>query len=193
MKKYLFILVIIPFLYGCPPHLIEPPMPLAYNRPMADSIYTLVPYKDSTVNKFIHNNGYVVAFKTSRTDLGRLLDDSLKYQHTYYDRTELLSDYPNIKIRLDFDWYGTNSSSFNIYVNGDAFYTNNFIKSVFSSIKNDSTLVSGKYYKNVFVFKNYHDYSYSNYIKFADSLYYNTTHGILKIFLTNGESYSIYN
>ena len=101
------------------------------------------------------------------------------------------SDYPAITIQLDIVHFDSISSSFGISIRNNYFENGDFIQKVFSKTKPDSTLVNGKYFKDIFVFKNYN--SYNTQTLFADSLYYNTDKGIIKIFMTNGESYSIYN
>ena len=192
IKKQFFVLFLIPFLYGCP--VCNKPTKIVDIGPIPDSLYKLVPYQDSSVYKFVHSNGYIVSFQTSRkTEMESTFDECgcselLKY---YRNTTTMISDYPAISIQLDIIHSDSISSSIGIRIQNNYFENGNFIQKVFSTIKIDSTLVNGKYFKNIFVFKNYD--SYNNQTLFADSLYYNTDKGIIKIFMTNGESYSIYN
>ena len=60
----------------------------------------------------------------------------------------------------------------------------------FTASNGDSMLINNRYYKDVFVLRN--DNTYNASILFADSLYYNKQHGLLKLFMHNGENYTIY-
>ncbi|MFV0467972.1 MAG: hypothetical protein ACK5MK_03470 [Dysgonomonas sp.] len=192
MKKQFIILILIPFLFGCP--VCNKPTKIVDIGPIPDSLYKLVPYQDSVVYKFVHSNGYVVSFQTSRkTEEESTFDEcSCSELRRYYrNSTIMISDYPAITIQLDIVHFDSISSSFGISIRNNYFENWDFIQKVFSKTKPDSTLVNGKYFKDIFVFKNYN--SYNNQTLFADSLYYSTDKGIIKIFMTNGESYSIYN
>lgn len=193
MKKQFFILFLIPFLYGCP--VCNKPTKIVDVGPIPDSLYKLVPYEDSVVYKFAHSNGYVVSFQTRRkTDQASPFFDECgcsEVRKFYNNTTIMFSDYPAITIRLNIAHFDSISSGFEISVQNNYFENNDFIQKAFKISEPDSVFVNGKYYKNVFVFKNYD--IYNNQTQFADSLYYNTNKGIIKIFMTNGESYSIYN
>lgn len=192
MKKHFYILFLIPFLYGCP--VCNKPIKTVDIGPIPDSLYKLVPYKDSTVNKFIHSNGYIISFQTSRkTEVESSFDECgcSEIRRYYRNSTIMISDYPAITIHLDIVHFDSIFSSFGISIRNNYFENGNFIQKVFSKTKPDSTLVNGKYFKDIFVFKN--SDNFNNQTLFADSLYYNTDKGIIKIFMTNGESYSIYN
>jgi hypothetical protein len=192
MKKHFFILFLIPLLYGCP--VCNKPTKIVDAGPIPDSLFKLVPYQNSEVYRFVHSNGYVVSFHTTRKTEEEFnfnecgCSEVRKY---YSNKTTMLSDYPAITIQLDILHYDSLTSSFGISVRNNYFYNKDFIQKGFSATKIDSTLVNGKFFKDLFVFKNYDSYNTQN--QFADSLYYNTEKGIIKIFMTNGESYSIYN
>lgn len=193
MKKQFFILFLIPFLYGCP--VCNKPTKIVEVGPIPDSLYKLVPYQDSVVYKLVHSNGYVVSFQTIRkTNQESPFFDECgcsEVRKFYSNTTILFSDYPAMTIRLNIAHFDSISSGFEISVQNNYFENTNFIQKAFKESKPDSVLVNDKYYKNVFVFKNYD--IYNNHTQFADSLYYNADKGIIKIFMTNGESYSIYN
>ena len=192
MKKQFFILFLIPFLYGCP--VCNKPARIVDVGPIPDSLYKLVPYQDSVVYKFVHSNGYVVSFQTSRkTKVESTFDEcGCSVVREYYSNTTtMVSDYPAIRIQLSIVHYDSIFSDLNILLQNNYFQNGNFIQKAYSTSKSDSLLVNNKYYKNVFVFKKQD--LYNNQIMFADSLYYNQNNGIIKIFMTNGESYSIYN
>jgi hypothetical protein len=192
MKKQFFILFLIPFLYGCP--VCNKSTKIVNTVPIPDSLYKLVPYQDSTVYKFMHSNGYIVSFHTSRkTEVESMFDECGCSELHKYSRnsTIMVADYPAITIQLDIVHFDSISSSFGISIRNNYFENRDFIQKVFSTTKPGSTFVNGKYFKDIFVFKNYD--SYNNQALFADSLYYNIDKGIIKIFMANGESYSIYN
>lgn len=192
MKKIFFILTLIPFLYGCP--ICNKPSEVVQIGPIPDSLLTLIPYQDSTVNKFIHSNGYIVSFLTSRKTLAETAYDEYgcsEIRKYYRNSTKMIAEYPPITIELNIVRFDSLASRFGISIRNNYFESGDFISKVYSKTKSDSTLVNGKYFKDVFVFKNYD--SYYNQTLFADSLYYNTKNGIIKIFMKNGESYSIYN
>ncbi len=192
MKKQFFILFLIPFLYGCP--ICNKPTKIVVVGPIPDSLYKLVPYQDSSVYKFVHSNGYIVSFQTSRkTEEESTFDECgcSEVRKYYRNTTTMLSNYPAITIRLSIVHYDSLASVLDISVQNNYFQNENFIKKAYSTTRSDSLLVDNKYYKNVFVFKNQD--IYNNQIMFADSLYYNRDNGIIKIFMTNGENYSIFN
>lgn len=194
MKKHFFILFLFPFLYGCP--VCNKPTKIVNIGPVPDSLYVLVPYQDSIFYKFIHSNGYIVSFKTSRmtetvTDFDGCECGCSEIRNYYRNSTIMVSDYPAITIQLYIVHYDSLFSDFDIYIKNNYFENGDYLKKVFTKTKTDSTLVNGKYYKDVFVFRNNNRYNNQN--PFADSLYYNKEKGIIKIFMKNEESYTIYN
>lgn len=192
MKKLFFILFLIPFLYACP--VCNKPSKIVTVGPIPDSLLRLVPYQDSSVYKLVHSNGYIVSFQTRRkTEEESVFDECAcsEIRKYYRNSTIMISDYPAITIQLTIVRFDSITSSFGISIRNNYFETGDFIDKVFSTTTIDSTLINGKYFKDVFVFRN--NDSYNNQDLFADSLYYNQDKGIIKIFMTNGESYSIYN
>jgi hypothetical protein len=192
MKKHYLFLLLIPFLYGCPTY-VEPP--ILYYGPVPDSIARLIPYQDSVVYKFIHSKGYVVDFKADRNTWqmygSNEKSGSSPLKKQIGSNVSLVSDYPAMDIRLNINNYDPPTFYLDISVQNTNFENYDFAYKVFAAVGSDSILVNNKYYKDIFVFKNYD--LYNNFIPFADSLYYNKNYGIIKIFLRNGESYSIYN
>jgi len=190
MKKYLLLFAVLPFLWGCP---------VCNNKtyelpPIPDSVLALIPYKDSSTYRFKHSNGYIASFSCERQTVEEYswnecgCADTYKY---FINHTTLSCNYPLINIEIALGRYDSIISTLDIWIkNSNYSLPINHQNQIFSSRKIDSLQIGDSIYKNITVCTNY-GYYYND-KPFTDSLYYNTTSGILKIFLNNGESYSIY-
>ena len=110
--------------------------------------------------------------------------------YTYYRNiTSLVSDYPPINIQVGIAKYDSIHSVFTIVAQNSGFdYLP--VDTFFTASNGDSMLINNRYYNDVFVLRN--DDTYNASILFADSIYYNKQHGLLKLFMHNGENYTIY-
>lgn len=189
MKKILILSIVATILCGCP---ICKPTEVIDVGPIPDSLYSIVPYQNDSVYQFVHSNGYVVDFVAKRST-----EQSFSWNecgcspnYTYYRNiTSLVSDYPPINIQLSIEKYDSIHTMFTIVAQNSAFgYLP--VDTFFTASNDDSMLINNRYYKDVFVLRN--DNTYNASILFADSLYYNKQHGLLKLFMHNGENYAIY-
>lgn len=189
LKNLLILVGIVPVLCGCPTCKVTEMIDVGA---IPDSLYVIVPYQKDSVYQLVHSNGYVVDFTTSRkneisfswNEFGCAPD--YKY---YQNITNLVSSYPPITIQLIVEKYDSVHASFTILAPNSAF-GNLPVDTFFTESPGDSMLINSKYYQNVLVLRN-HD-TYNNSMLFADSIYYNKQHGLLKLFMHNGENYAIY-
>ncbi len=190
MKKIIFTLLLIPFLYGCP-------YPCdgksEDNGPLSEEALALCDYKNGEKYKFIHSKGQIVEYDVLRTvskdefygmsDCGSVL----KFEKS---DIKLSPNYPIFSISIIIH----NASrppmnEFTISIGRDYF---KFLYSNLNGFVNqeitDSLLVANKMYYNIFKLPNLDDYDKTKHL--VDSIYYNVEKGIIKIKLSNGESYT---
>lgn len=182
--KYYLLLVLIPFLQACPPPVPCDPI-ITQIEPIPDSVQSIIPYVNGEVYDYIHSEGTIVQFMCS---------SSLEENRQCFDCNECLvfeklqvilePDYllPPIEMTLrqiDDSFYelvvGYGNSSFTIPVNFNEY---NSIAEIFSDtigIKRDN-------------WSNFYDSKSSLY---ADSIYYALDKGIVKIVMSNDETFSI--
>lgn len=189
MRNSIYILLIV-FLYGCPPC---DTVPVTIdNGSLPVSALKFVPYQSGETYRFKHSNGLVIKFKTfreTREEREERCTECCSYVQYEVNSTWLTSDYPI------FDFYfsisNRDTSYYNCYASigkyGFNIPTADFHPDYFSRV--DSMMIDSFYYRDVFKLKShYGSYNNSDSI-YADSLFYNYEHGILKIIMSNGESY----
>lgn len=191
MKKIVLIILLIPFLYGCPYPCNGTQEDLG---PLSDAALGLCPYQHEGKYKFVHNNGQVIEYNTSRiiskdefygfSDCG----SSLKFEKC---EVKLSPDYPIFKIDIVTHNIEPQMYEFIISIGFDYFkflYSdlNGFLENNIS----DSLIINAKTYYNVLKLANLDEFSSRN--QLCDSVFYNVEKGILRIKLKNGENYTRY-
>lgn len=176
-------------LQGCPPLPCDPVT--SYGDPIPDSILTLIPYINGEVYQLKHSEGKVINFICSN----KLIEDKQCFDCSdcfVFERNEvqLNPDYfiSPIQLRItgvddfgfDFHlWFG--NSSFNFFI--DENYKKNL----------DSIYIAGFMLNDIVCLKNTNTGFYnSDADLFADSLYYSYDKGIVKLVMTNGEYFELY-
>jgi len=187
MKKYLFILLFIPFLYGCP----EPIKVIVDLGSLADSVLLMVPYQNGEVCQLRHSNGHLINFTVERATINSSssfdpdlvgYSDTAKIYKFQENITTLTPDYPIFNIRFQISYISNSlnigNEYFGLLSNDSCYNADNY---------SDSLIVGTKLFYKVMKLKT--DYPSSEF-PLVDSLYYNKSIGIIKIKLSNGESYT---
>lgn len=191
MRKILLLLLPV-LLTGCWPC----ETTLIDNGPLPDSVLKYIPYENGSVYKFKHSNGLVVGYETARETTGErsYCVECCKYEYKYEsNHTELKPDYPIFNIQFDIDNQDTAYIQLYASVGKYGFYipTNTYDDYMYYE-KVDSLLVDTAWYYQVYKLKSNYDDYYTPDLIYVDSIYYNFNNGILKIIMSNDESYTIY-
>lgn len=178
MKKTLFFITVITFIVGCCP---KAPV---FKYIISNDILAFVPYKEKDTVMFIYNNtkqiNYVV--NVNRSFDSENCHGCCKVINEFeVINFNLSTDYPISDIRLTISAVGKglNISGFNSSFGIDPQY----------SKKMDSVIINNKSYYDVFVC--YNSFLINEY-EYIDSLFYNYSKGILKIFMSNNKNFEIY-
>lgn len=193
MKKILFLILIIPILYGCPPPC--PQTSVIEVGPLSESALALCPYKNGETYKFKHSNGHIIDFTATRETI-------IQYNNYDYGCGPMLRfeenicalkpNYPIFDIEIRISNPDTAFNVLSIYAGNSYFmFTHSNQFGFVADTFEDSLVLDNKTFYNVQKMKNY-GYGY-NEIQLADSIYYNQESGIIKIKLSNGESYTVSN
>jgi hypothetical protein len=163
---------------------------------LPDEALLFVPYQDGEEVKLIHSAGHTINFRVAREIQQKteyLCDrccDIIKYEE---DVTVLSPDYPVFQISIAISNFDSALYSCGLRMTGASFVipTQEFQYNYFNQV--DSIVIGGEIYEDVFML-NYEPWYYSqeNPVQ-VDSLYYNYSHGILKIIMSNNEFYEIEN
>jgi len=164
------------------------------NGPLPDSALRFVPYQNGKIYKFRHSKGLVINFDTYRETREEWTHcaECCSYEYHYeVNSTRLTPNYPI------FDFYfeisNRDTSYFECYttIGKYGFYipTADFQLDYFEKV--DSLIIDSVTYKDVFKLNSDYGSYYDKDSIYADSLYYNYEYGILKILMSNGESYEI--
>jgi len=190
--KFLITIAILSLLNSCRPPC--NPIPVE-NGPIPDKALACVPYKDGETYKLIHTEGLVIEFASTRktTQQWSECTECCKYEYHYEtNHTLLIPDYPIFNIEfyisnMDTSYiqcYGTAGKyGFGIPTQPEQQYP--YYKQI------DSMFINSEYYYDIFGFKTDNGYSYQDSIR-VDSIFYNYEFGIVKILMSNGETYSVY-
>lgn len=189
MRKTLILLILSQLLVNCKcddPILID-------LGPIPGRILSQVPYENGQTYRFKHSGGLVIDFLTSRVSheeylwCSRCCDKfSYKYQ---VNETTLHPDYPVFDFHIQLSGFDTVN-----YHPCASIGRSIFILPVLnsSSIENgqaDSILMGGKWYYGVHAVKNSNEPMFNRDSIYADSLFYNSGSGIIRVVMTNGEYY----
>lgn len=164
------------------------------NGALPDSALSFVPYQNGETYKLKHSNGLIINFETTRStrDEWSHCTECCNYEyHFEINTTRLIPDYPIFD--CNFDISNRDTTYFDCYasIGKYGFYipTSDFQLDYFEKV--DSLTLDSVSYYNVFKLKSDYGSYYDQDSIYADSLYYNFQHGILKILMSNGEYYEI--
>lgn len=187
---FIFLSIIVLMILGCPPRYCDPITTV--HPPIPDSILCLIPYQNKESYKLQHSAGQVIAFscerKTEKHDLCFDCIECLVYEE---DVALLKPDYliSNVHINLR----SNQENLFQIHISFGESYFDIYLGE-FGVIPQDSLIIEGVLYRNVFTLSNNNLASYygTRQQLFADSLYYNHEKGIIRITMSNDEYYQAY-
>ncbi len=189
MKKIIFTLLLIPFLYGCPYPCDGKSEEVG---PLSAEVLTLCPYQNGDKIKLVHNNGKVIQFEVNRSlskDVFYGISECGSVLNFEKCEIRLTPDYPIFNVSIDIINASRPINEFIISIGRDYF------KFMYSDLNGfvdqeiiDSLLIDNNTYYNVFKLPNLNNYGITK--NLVDSLYYNVEKGIIKITLSNGESYT---
>lgn len=166
------------------------------NGAIPDSVLRYVPYINGDTYSFRHSNGLIINFNTTRTTQKDVTycRGCCKYEHIFeVNYTTLVPDYPI----FNFQFQINNQDTLNLHCYASigkysfCIPTNReFDSGQFEKI--DSVKIDSIYYYQVFKLKSIYNDDYGRDSIYVDSMYYNYEKGIIKILLSNGENYTIY-
>lgn len=176
-------------LTGCPP-------PCEYSLieygTLSDEAINCSPYVDGQSYSLIHSGGQKLTFFTSRVREMRTeyWDDCTEMRHES-DVTTLTPAYPLFPCYIGIHKTSTTEYDCNIVAGGSNFWFPPSTGTDYGHTYFDSIQFGQNWYREVYKTGNsWWDGNPEGQI-LADSIYYNTSHGILKILMTNGEFYEI--
>jgi hypothetical protein len=192
MKIYaVLIIVIFSVVAGCKPC---KKMEVIDIGDLTSAQLALVPYTDGQLVQLKHSGGLIIDYTVSRSTKTETREysgycETLKYQ---VNTTSMIPSYPVLPITIYVANTDYNYTAFEASI-GKYFYflpkdpaDFNKYGEMRDLVLNDTT------YRDVFLMKT-PGYSHgSNEIIYVDSLLYNYTSGVIKIIMSNGENYALY-
>ncbi len=189
--KHLVIAILL-FFSGC-----DPCEPETFDMgKLSAEVLAHIPYQSGEQVTLQHSEGHTINFQVTRSTTqkeerlcGRCCDIYVFEENL----TVLAPDYPIFSISLSVSNMDSAVHTFGVRTNGASFAipTKEFQNEYFTLA--DSLKIGDNLYYDVFLLKDEWDYySPENPIR-VDSLYYNYSHGILKIVMSNDEYYQIEN
>lgn len=176
-------------LTGCPPNcdyrLIE------YGS-LNDEAISSSPYIDGQTYSFIHSGGHKISFLASRIrEMQTAHYDECTEVHSESDLSTLTPDYPIFSCNVGIHKTDTARYECLIWTGSSSFWLPFTIQIDFGHTYFDSLQIGPNWYREVYkIGNNWRDGIPKGQI-LADSIYYNTSNGILKILMSNGEYYEI--
>ncbi|NLU39560.1 MAG: hypothetical protein GXX78_11825 [Bacteroidales bacterium] len=176
-------------LYACP-------LPCEPQRisvlPIPDSVSMLIPYKNGDTVNFQHSGGLVVPFVCQR-------DSSAEYAYSDWcspgqeyrlDETLLIPDYPISSVFVQLTKYDEQNLLFSISVANSSTVLNALHELSFNL---DSLKVNQKWFYCVMALNlsSSENPNYPNKLRF-DSVYYTQQNGIVRLTMSNGEYYDLF-
>ena len=192
MQKTVYLLVFLIFMLACRPcevTTIELPN-------ITDTLLAKIPYKNGNSIIMEHSQGksmeFVVNRKSSKEQTS--CEHCCKYNYIYeVDETDLITNYPIFSISFSISGLDTT----NYYIGSYIGNSNVTIPTSYNKTNNyndakleDSILIKDKKYYNVFKIKSSVNDFYKD-ILFVDSVYYNYKFGLIKIIMSNEETYTL--
>jgi len=161
--------------------------------PLSDSVLASVPYSRNEKVLFKHSSGHVITFNCSREKKLETWSCEECCDKTEYetDLTEMQPDYPISAITLYIVGGEDDEANLQIRFASESFELPLSHKAV---IPADSLQFGGRMFYKVYQLAAYnYNYGYGvNHELYTDSLYYNFENGIIKITMTNGEYFELY-
>lgn len=193
LKRFIYLLPLLA-LYGCPPPCERSSS--INNGSLADSALILNPYNNDSVYKFKHSKGHVIEFQCKRETYPH--DEFWGYEcgkHISYEinRTQLTPNYPLPFIDIQISNPDSAFNKVNIGFGRSYFeFGQSKTLGLIAERTVKTIVIDDVEYSNVLILKDL-SYNWQTNDKLADSLYYNIEKGIIKIFLTNGETFTALN
>lgn len=189
MKRWIYLIFIF-LLFGCWPC----DTVVVENGKLPDAALKYVPYIDGETYKFKHSNGLVINYKTNRETYDERTGCSECCEYAYHfeiNSTILTPDYPIFNFQFQIDNQDTSNIQCNAAIGKNGFYipTGNELDIAYFE-KVDSIKIDTVYYYQVFKLKSNGNYYIQDSIS-VDSLYYNYEKGIIKIIMSNNESFTL--
>jgi len=186
--KYFIICLTAIVFYACPPKC-EPQLIMI--SPIPDSILNIVPYANEDVMSLKHSGGAIINFSCVRLKRNGFMEcfrsccTTIEYE---IDETLLKPDYPLPDISITLSRKGEEYVDMYLGFSGSWFSFWLYDNDVFTLPDFE---MDGTVYHNVWALKAQKNDSYTNKNElFADSLYYSNEFGILKIKMSNGETFN---
>lgn len=165
------------------------------NGKLADSALRFVPYSNGETYSFKHSNGHIINYTASRETIEAYssCSECCVYEYRYeVNTTKLIPDYPLFNLQFEIDNFDTTDYHLRALVGSYFFYIP--INEEFNTdyvTRADSIMIDSLYYYQVFTLKSYSNNFFSQDSIFVDSLYYNYDKGVVKIIMSNEESYTL--
>ena len=159
---------------------------------LSEETLNLIPYKTGQTIRFRHSDGQLISFDVFRETRKETAGCDECCNEILYEvnTTTLTPDYPVFSPQLYVSNFDTMVHSINIQTGRSNFLIPGLPEDQDNLDRSDSLTINGIMYYDVFRLKVIS--GPVNIMIYADSLYYNKMEGILKIIMTNGESYEIY-
>ncbi len=191
MRKFLIIIIFCQFLTGC--HCDD--AVVIDMGPIPERILSQVPYENGKHYLFQHSGGLIIDFVAERLSRNenswceRCCQFLYKYQ---VNETILHPDYPIFDFNILINGQDTLHSSPLVWIGRSMFYLPGNNPPMSDIEYSDSIKLNKKWYYGIYALKNSSDPMFNRDSIYSDSLYYNNKSGIIRIVMTNGESYQVY-
>jgi hypothetical protein len=188
--KRIFALIAPLFLITCTP--CDPV--IVENGPLPASALAFNPYTQGETYRFRHSDGLIINYTTERESYYEwsTCTECCAYRYHYQvNRTQMTPDYPVFDFGMYLSNQDTTHFDFHLTVGKYGFYipTNSYQADYFEKV--DSVKIDSVFYRDVFKLKsNYESFYYKNDSIYVDSLYYSYSYGILKIIMSNEETFT---
>jgi len=192
MKKILILSAMMLGLTACPEPCEREVLDLGK---LSDEALAWSPYVNESSYSLKHSEGQEVSFECIRAKEVRTeyMDYGDKCLEVFYevDITNLAASYPLFSLYVFLQKTDTASYDCGIGVGDSDFWLPTAPDDDFGQTRFDSLQIGDYWYKEVYKmgFKDIHQYGSDDI--YADSLYYNKSHGVLKILMSNEEDYEI--
>jgi len=187
--KYFILAVMGTVLTGCPPPCEY--MLIEYGS-LSEEAISCSPYNDGQSYSFIHSGGHKVSFLANRTrEMRTEYYGECTEVRSESDLSTLTPDYPIFSFNVGIHKNDTTQYSCLIWVGSSSFWFPPTSLMDHGHTYYDSIQMDQNLYREVYKMgNNWKDEIPEGQI-LADSIYYNTSYGILKILMSNGEFYEI--
>jgi hypothetical protein len=188
--RYALPVLLLLFLGACWP--CDPPAVIDLGK-IPDSIMQLNPYEDGKIYRFRHSGGLVIEYAASRQSHEEWIrcERCCTYEYKFeVNSTILTPDYPVSGFRIELA--NTDSTFCSMGASAGYYYfhlpSNDYQRQYVERV--DSVMIDDKVYRNVFKVKSDYGSYYDRDILFADSLYYSYSDGIIRLIMSNGETFT---